>query len=69
MTPGPPEPTELWTAPRGMRCILVPFYCRYQIRLMRGHETIRTHVLEDEEAARSVAAEWQRQLQALEPQG
>jgi hypothetical protein len=63
-----PEPIELWTAPRGMRCVLVPFFHRYQVRLMRGHETVKTDLFTDEAAARSAACEWQRLIEAIEPE-
>ena len=51
-----------------MRCVLVPFFYRFQVRLMRGHETVKTDVFTDEAAARSAACEWRRLIEAIEPE-
>jgi hypothetical protein len=63
------DETELWTAPRGIRCVLIPFGGRYQLRLMREHQTIKTDVFVDEDAARTAALAWHRQLEAAEAPG
>jgi len=47
-----------------MRCVLVPFMGRCQLRLMRDHQTIKTDVFVDEDAARVAARAWRQQLDA-----
>jgi hypothetical protein len=58
---------ELWLGPRGVRCVLIPFNGRFQLRLMRDHQTIKTDVFVDEEAARAAALAWRRQFEAADP--
>jgi hypothetical protein len=60
------DETELWVARRGVRCVLIPFGGRYQLRLMRNHQTIKTDVFVDEGAAHAAALAWHRQLEATE---
>lgn len=60
------DETELWLAPRGVRCVLIPFSGRFQLRLMRDHQTIKTDVFMDEDAARSAAVAWRLQFEAAE---
>ncbi len=52
--------TELWTAPRGVRCVLATYYGRCQLRLMRDNQVIRTEVFARHLHALEAASEWRR---------
>ena len=62
----PNNETVLWTADRGVRCVLNDYdETRVQLRLLRPQGTVRAAVFSDQQAARSVANEWRADLERV----
>jgi hypothetical protein len=54
------DSTLLWTASHGLRCVVVPFFAHYQLRLLRNLQVVKTEVFGDETLARAAAKKWRR---------
>jgi len=60
---GRADETVLWTAPDGIRCVLVPYDdVRCQLRLMRGHGTVKAELFPNCTAALEASRKWREQL-------
>ena len=54
------DTTILWSTSHGLRCAIVPYFARVQLRLMRYQHTVRTEVFADEAHALVVSRRWRR---------
>jgi hypothetical protein len=56
------DSTLLWVTSHGMRCELIPYFDRFQLRLLRGLQTVRTEVFVDVAHALVASSKWQRRV-------